>query len=119
MNKTGILLALGLTITSSSAFAAGKCTFIVTREACSKEMESASFSKCEGKKICDPVTKMVTNEEACVAVAVDACTNSRFKETKSKTVKVEFNGKVVAEDACAKDTPPKFVRKDHFDKCGS
>ena len=111
------IVAVGL-FASQISFAAGKCSYTTTREACNKEAEKESYAKCNGKQVCEPVVKMVGDEAACMASAVDACTNARFQITKSKTIKVEFGGKVIAEDACAKDTPPKFVRKEHFDRCG-
>lgn len=116
------VILIGLTasvlLATQISFAAGKCTTTTTREACNKEAEKESYAKCNGKKVCEPAVKMVSDEAACMALAVDACTNARFQITKTKAIKVEFSGKVIAEDACAKDTPPKFVRKEHFERCG-
>ncbi|RDB36779.1 MAG: hypothetical protein DCC88_03360 [Spirobacillus cienkowskii] len=81
-------------ILSNSSFA-GTCTMHVTREACTG-MEKESYAKCGGKASCDE-TKKTGSAEACAKAALEACANvaARQKQTKSKKITADFDGKPV------------------------
>jgi len=79
---------------SSQAMAAGTCEWLVTRTAC-KGKEAESYAKCAGKAKCEPATKKVSNEEACVKAAESDCSNSRLDITDSKDIRAKFDGKDV------------------------
>ena len=72
---------------------AGTCTLHITRTAC-PGMEKDSYAKCGGNASCDE-NKKTGSADSCAKAALEACDNvaARQKQTKSKEIKADFDGK--------------------------
>lgn len=82
----GLLMGIGF---CASAFS-GECVVHYVRTAC-QGMEMESFKKCDGKAECDQ-SKPADSAEACSAVALKSCDNSRIDITKYKVITAKFDG---------------------------
>jgi len=113
-------LLVGLVVFGSlfvwSLSIAGVCTIHYNRTAC-KGQEKVSYSKCDGAKECDKKQR-VDDEAQCKKLAKDACANARLKETKSKVITANYDGKKLLSDKGNEDFCFSYEKRDvEFNQC--
>lgn len=85
-----LVLPMGLSASPVVLAEDGVCVIKYVRTACQGQ-EVESFSKCDGKAECEK-TQTADSTEACAALALEACANSRLDITKYKTITARFSG---------------------------
>jgi hypothetical protein len=108
--------AVALLMATANVAAAGECAIEYVRTACPGQ-EAESYSKCGGKQSC-VMPETAATAPACQAAALKACANDRLKITKSKVIRVKFDGAALMsasgkEDFCADYDK----RAAEFDQC--
>ncbi len=94
----------------------GACALTYTRTACAGQ-EAESYKKCDGKQSCT-VNVQAASADACLEAAVNACSNDRFKITKSKKITATFNGKPVKPKSGELDVCLTYPKRDsEFNQC--
>lgn len=93
MRKSSVSVVASLMVLGFAgiAVAANECVISYTRVACAGQ-EKTSYAKCDGNPSCDKKKEDADMKPICIAEGKKACANDRTDITKSKVIKVKFNG---------------------------